>query len=212
MPLKFYCTQFVAGPESYLLVCLLFSCHHAFRHKESMKLDERYSSMALKGLTTCTPTDTTDVRPLIQYQILKCFLTVISTPESEYCTTQFVQAILAEKAHNFLRFVCQTLSLTQFVPSNFTHYVATDQVIFHERCLAFQNYQRKFEKAFETNKKWSHLHESCYTQYLFPQDISRRRVYLHQQTHGIESTNTFVLLRATVRDVHKRSENVRGRN
>ena len=106
MQLKFYCTQFVAGPESYLLVCLLFSCHHAFRHKESMKLDERYSSLALKGLTTCTPTDTTDVRPLIQYQILKCFLTVISTPESEYCTTQFVQAILAEKAHNFLRFVC----------------------------------------------------------------------------------------------------------
>ena len=53
MQLKFYCTQFVAGPESYLLVCLLFSYDHAFRHKESMKsmtLDERYSSMALKGL------------------------------------------------------------------------------------------------------------------------------------------------------------------
>ena len=53
MQLKFYCTQFVAGPESYLLVCLLFSYDHAFRHKESMKsmqLDERYSSLALKGL------------------------------------------------------------------------------------------------------------------------------------------------------------------
>ena len=44
---------FVTGPESYLLVCLLFSCDHAFRHKESMKnmqLDERYSSLALNGL------------------------------------------------------------------------------------------------------------------------------------------------------------------
>ena len=53
MPLKFYCTQFVAGSKSYLLVCLLFSYDHRFRHKESMKsmtLDERYSSLALNGL------------------------------------------------------------------------------------------------------------------------------------------------------------------